>query len=58
MIPWFLLIAAVLYYFAWKRDDRHRPGFRIYLFFALWFLMRFFIEFSKEFQSELAGAST
>jgi len=50
----FLFIFAVLYHFAWKRDEEHRPGFRAYLFFTLWFGIRFFIEFSKEYQSELA----
>jgi phosphatidylglycerol---prolipoprotein diacylglyceryl transferase len=48
----FLLIS----WLAWRRDGKHRDGFRLFLFLLLWFILRFAVEYFKEYQAH--GAMT
>lgn len=50
------VIFAVLAKVTWFSKRRHADGFRMALFFLLWFIGRFLVEFFKAHQSELVAS--
>ena len=45
---------GLMYWLAYKRANKHRDGFRFFLFMLVYFIFRFTLEFFKEYQSHYA----
>lgn len=48
---------AVMYWLSYKRANKHKDGFRFFLFMLLYFIFRFSLEFFKEYQSHYADVN-